>query len=83
MKPQNTTLNEKNKLQFCMIAFMQISRRGKLQRQENRPGVVQNWQWEKRSAAKKHKGIFGSDRNILKLDYGDGCSTYKFIKTKN
>lgn len=34
MKPQNTTLNEKKQLQFCMIAFMQISRRGKLQRQK-------------------------------------------------
>lgn len=50
---------------------------------ENRPVVVYNWQWEKRWVANKPKGIFGSDRNVLKLDYGDGCTTYKFIKTKN
>lgn len=34
-------------------------------------------------SCKQAQGNFWSGRNILKLDYGDSCTTYKFIKTKN
>lgn len=33
-------------------------------------------------SCKQAQGNFWSDRNVLKLDYGDSCTTYKFIKTR-
>lgn len=33
--------------------------------------------WEQGLNAKKHNEISWGDRNVLKLNYGDGCTTLK------
>lgn len=37
--------------------------------------ITWGWQWKQGLAANGFEGIWGEERNILKLDYADGCTS--------
>ena len=67
-----------------MIPLYEIFRKGKSIETESRFVVTGTWWWEQRVTADGHKGPFGNDGNVLKLDCGNGCLTlYIYCKLLN
>ena len=52
----------------------EISRKGKSIETESMFVVATSWSCEQRMTANRHKGSLGDDENVLKLDFGDGCT---------
>lgn len=68
------------RLYIVWFLLYNISSKGKSIEMENESLVAEDWRLECNWLQMHTRNLFGSEGNILKLDWGDGCTTINLLK---